>query len=114
MKDGAVRGSRGFRDFPKRPHRDNNRAQVQPKLPLPPPPPVPPDGESLEDRGPFPCRRSRQPCFLLMCQGAHFQTEAWTETWEVWHASFRSHTCTCYIKALKPELEHNLPKQADS
>ena len=35
MKDGAVRGSRGFRDFPKRPHRDNNRAQLQPKLPLP-------------------------------------------------------------------------------
>lgn len=70
MKDGPIRGSRGFRDFPKRPHRDNNRAPVQPKLPLPSQCLL--MARVLRIGGP-------QPCFLLMCQGAHFQTEAWTE-----------------------------------
>ena len=53
MRDEAVRASEGFRDFPKRPHSDNNRAQIQPQLS--------PSPQCLEDQGPFPCRPLGQP-----------------------------------------------------
>lgn len=110
MKDGAIRGSRGFRDFPKRPHTNEITTEPSSAQTSPLPLTVPPDGESLR------IGRALSLASLLMCQGAHFQTGRpglRTER-SSGITSFRSHTCTCYIKALKPELEYNLPKQADS